>query len=173
MDLDAGGPAIGPQHGVGVQDGDEAVEVAVARGGQEGVDQLALARTVALGLAHRAAYPAPRAGRELAGCGRRAVDDGRDLLERHREHVVEHEGQALGRRQGLQHDQQREAHRVGQQRLVLGVGSVLAVDDRLGHVRAERLLAARAAHPQDIQAYAREHGGQPALEVLTAERRSG
>ena len=40
----------------------------------------------------------------------------------------------------LEHHQQREPDRVGQQRLVLGVGPVGAVDDRLGHARAERLL---------------------------------
>ena len=70
---------------------------------------------------------AARAAGELAGRRRGAVEDPRDLVEGHGEHVVQHEREPLGRAQRLEHDEQREADRVGQQRLVLGVGAVLAV----------------------------------------------
>jgi hypothetical protein len=43
----------------------------------------------------------------LAGRLGRALDDRRDLLERQREHVVQHEGEPLGRSQGLQDDEER------------------------------------------------------------------
>jgi uncharacterized protein YjbJ (UPF0337 family) len=71
----------------------------------------------------------------------RAVDDRRDLVEGHREDVVEHEREALGRAERVEHDEQCDADRVGQQRLVLGVGPVRRVDDGVGHVRRVALLA--------------------------------
>jgi hypothetical protein len=78
---------------------------------------------------------------ELARRVGRAVDDGGDLVERDREHVVEDVGEPLRRRQGLEHDEQREADRVGEQRLVLGVAAVRGLDDRVRQVGLERLLA--------------------------------
>jgi hypothetical protein len=75
----------------------------------------------------------------------RAVEDGADLVEGNREHVVEDVGEPLCRRQRLEHDEQREADGVGEQRLVLGVGAVWAVDDRVGQVCVEWLLASRLA----------------------------
>ena len=59
-----------------------------------------------------------------------------------REHVVQHEGEPLGWCQCLEHDEQREPDRVGKQRLVLGIDAVGGVDDRVGKVRTQRLLAA-------------------------------
>jgi hypothetical protein len=57
---------------------------------------------------------------------------------------VQHEREPLGRT-ALEHDEQRQADRVRQQRLVLGVDPVGAVDDRVRHVDAERLLAPHLA----------------------------
>ena len=67
----------------------------------------------------RAVDAAPRPGRQLPRGRRRPVDDQRDVPERHREQVVEHERQALA--VGLAHDEQRGADRVGRQRLRLRV----------------------------------------------------
>jgi hypothetical protein len=97
---------------------------------------------------------------------RRALDDRCDLLERHREHVVQHEREPLRRAQRLKHDQQREPDRVGQQRFVLGIGPVGRVDDRVRHVHVQRLLAARVARAQHVQCHARHDRGQPRPEVL-------
>ena len=58
---------------------------------------------------------------ELARRLGRAVDDRRDLVEGHGEDVVQDEREPLGRRQRLEHDEQRQADRVRQQRLVLRV----------------------------------------------------
>jgi hypothetical protein len=44
----------------------------------------------------------------LPGRRLRAVDDWGDLLEWHPEHVVQHEREALNRRQRFEHDQQRQ-----------------------------------------------------------------
>ena len=93
-----------------------------------------------------------------------SADDLRDLLERHREHVVQHEGEALRGRQRVEDDEQGEPDRVGEQRLLLGV--VLGVDDdRLGQPRARVLLAPRAAGAEHVEADAPHHRRQPAAEV--------
>jgi hypothetical protein len=75
----------------------------------------------------------------------RAVDDRCDLVEWHTEHVVQNEGESFGGAQRLEDDEQGEPDRVGQQRLVLGVGAVGSVDDRLGQVHGQGLFPLRAA----------------------------
>ena len=72
--------------------------------------------------------------------------------------------------QRLEHDQQRKADRVGEQRLVLGVGAVGGVDDRVGHVHVERLLAPRLARAEHVQRHACDDGRQPAAKVLHLAR---
>jgi hypothetical protein len=52
----------------------------------------------------------------------------------------------------------------------LGVDPVLAAHDRLGHVRAQGLLASRLARAQDVQAHPRDDGCQPSPKVLDAAR---
>ena len=113
--------AVGAQHDLGVEDGDERVEVTVAGGGEEGVDHLALAAEVGVGHGRVALHPAPGPAGQLAGGVRGAADHRGDVVEGHGEHVVEHEGQPLGRRQRVEHDEEGEADRVGQQRLLLGI----------------------------------------------------
>jgi hypothetical protein len=58
---------------------------------------------------------------ELLRRDRRSLHDRRDLAKRHGEHVVQHERDPFGRVQGVQHDQQRPADRIGQNRLVFRV----------------------------------------------------
>jgi hypothetical protein len=70
--------------------------------------------------------------------------------------------------QRLEHHQQREPNRVGQQRLVLGVGAVRAADDRVGHVYVQRRLAARLPRTQHVQGHPCHHCGQPPGKVLDA-----
>jgi len=57
-------------------------------------------------------------------------------VERHGEHVMQHEGMPFRGIQCLQHDEQGRAHRVGQQCLVLRVDPVFAARDGLGQVLA-------------------------------------
>ena len=49
-----------------------------------------------------------------------------------REDVVEDEGEPFRRRERLEHDEQREADRVREQRLLLGVDLSSVLDDRVG-----------------------------------------
>ncbi len=72
------------------------------------------------------------------------------LFERHAEHVVQDERQPLRRAERLEHHQKRQADGVGEQRLVLGVDPVGGVDDRVGNVHVERLLASRLAPAEHV-----------------------
>jgi hypothetical protein len=124
-----------------VQQRDQPVKFTVTCGGMEGVDDLALAGTIRTGCRRARPHAAARAAGQLAGRLRCPLDHRSDLVKRHREHVVQHERKALGGRQRLQDDEQGEADRVGQQRRVLRV-LIVALDDRIGYVPAERLLTA-------------------------------
>jgi hypothetical protein len=79
---------------------------------------------------------------------------------------VEHEREALRRAERLEHDEQRQADGVGEQRLVLGVRPVRAIDDRVRQDDVERLLAMRATRPQHVQRHAGHDGREPRIEVL-------
>jgi hypothetical protein len=78
---------------------------------------------------------------------------------------VQHEREPLGGGERLEHDQQRKTDRVSQQRLVLGVGAIHAVDDRLGYAYAQGLLAPRPARAEHVQRHAGGGGRQPSAEV--------
>ena len=103
--------------------------------------------------------PARPAGARPAGV---ASSDGGDLLEVVAEDVVQHERDALGGREALEHDQQREAEVLGDARALGGAG---LFDDRLGQPRADVGLAPHARGAQRVQRQPRDRGGQPALEV--------
>ena len=115
------GAAVDAEDDFGVQHLEQGLEVAVPRGGEERVDDLALPADIRVGDRDLALHPAPRPAGELARRLRRAVDHGSDLVEGDGEHVMEYEREPFGRIQRLEHDQQREADRVGEQRLVLRV----------------------------------------------------
>ena len=119
----------------------------------------------------RACGAAPRTRRRArlaswrAAAGVRSTIGG-DLLERHAEHVVQDEGEALGGGQRLEHDEQGEPDRVGQLGLVGRVGVLAGADDRLGQRRAHEVLAPRAARAQHVQAHAADDRRQPAAQVV-------
>jgi hypothetical protein len=114
------------------------------------------------------AQPLPGTAGQLLGRGWRAVEHRGDFVERDREDVVQHERQPLGRRQRVQHHQQRNADRVGQQRMLLRV--VVRGDYRVGHVHVEGVFAVGGPGAQHIQADPRHHRGQPASQVLHVSR---
>ena len=161
-----GAAGVAVQHDVGVEHGHQAVEVAGPGGAEEGVDDRPLPGEVGLGRRRRLLHLAPGAAGELAGGGRRLVEDRGDLLERDGEAVVQHEGHPFRRWQGLQHGHQRHADGIGEQRLVLGLHGVGPVDDGVGHVDLQRLVGVGAAAAQDVEADAGDDRGQPRGEVL-------
>ena len=83
---------------------------------------------------------------------------------------MEDERQPFRRGQRLEHDQQRKTDRVGEHRLVLRIAALDGVDDRVGQMDVQRLLAARLACAEHVQRHAGDHGRQPAAEVLDVAR---
>jgi hypothetical protein len=84
---------------------------------------------------------------------------------------MQHERHPLGGRQRLQHHEQRETNRIGQQRLLLD--PLLAADGQLARrkrLHVERLLAPRLAPAQHVQAHPRHHRGQPPRQVFDVSR---
>jgi hypothetical protein len=79
---------------------------------------------------------------------------------------VEDVGEPLCRRQRLQHDEQREADGVGEQRLVLRVDAVCAVDDRVRQVCVEWLLASRRACAEHVERHATDCDDKPGFEIV-------
>jgi hypothetical protein len=128
---------------------------------------LALAGQIGVGHRRGAFDAAPGTTGELASSGGGTADDRRNLVEGQVEHVVQHEGQSLGRSQRVQHHEQCQTDGVGQQRFMFRVDPVLTAGGRLGHV-LERLLAARVTGAQHVQTHPRHHRGQPRGEVLDA-----
>ena len=96
----------------------------------------------------------------------RATDDRGDLVERHGEHVVQHERDAFGGRQRIEHDEQREPDRIAQQGLLLGIHARLGAHDRVRHVGLEGRLAPRPARPQHVEADPPDDRRQPGPQVL-------
>ncbi|MGW3464727.1 hypothetical protein ACWDE9_36440, partial [Streptomyces olivaceoviridis] len=89
---DAGRTTVHTGLGTGLHPGVEhlqqPVEVAVPRGGQEGVHHLPLPGQAGLRRPH-APHPAPGTAGELPGRGRATAEDAADLLEGHPEQVVQ------------------------------------------------------------------------------------
>ena len=111
--------AVGAHHDVRVECLEQRVEVAVAGGGEEGVDDLPLPGQVGVEDRGHALDPPAGAAGQLAGRGGRAPDDGRDVVERDGEHVVQDEREPLGGRQRVQDYQERGTDGVGEQRFPL------------------------------------------------------
>jgi hypothetical protein len=76
---------------------------------------------------------------------------------------VEHERGALGRAQGLQDDEHRPGHGIGEAHRIGRVGAGL---DRFGQPRADVGLAAGAGRAEDVEREARGGGDEPAGEVF-------
>jgi hypothetical protein len=175
---------IESNHDVGIEHPKQRVEVAGARRRQEGGHHLALGTHVRVERRGYALDAAPGATRELPDRGRRLADDPCDLLESNAERVVQHEGEPLGGVQRFQHDEQREADRLGAQHFALGVGAfrdgavahprclprVLPLDHRIRKSNTGRLFAPGAARSQHVERDSCNHRRQPAAQIVDAGR---
>ena len=154
-----------PHHDVGVEHRQQRVEVARAGGGEERVDDLALPRRSASG-----GGSAPRTRRRARLASWRAASGVRSTIG-----AISSNGTAnmscstnasrSGGRQRLEHDEQREPDRVGEQRLLLGVGAVVGATTAPAAGRRP-VLGRGAARAEHVEADAPDHGRQPAAEVL-------
>ncbi len=160
------GAGVLADHGLRVEHGEEAVEITVAGGGEEGVDDSALRDHVGFGRRVAVTDPPPAAAGELPGRLGRTVQDGADLVERHRKHVVQHVRQPLGRGQRLEDDEQGEPDGIGQHGLMLRVGRGVLIVDRVGQPVLQGVLAPGPAGAEHVERDPPDHGDQPGLEVV-------
>jgi hypothetical protein len=139
---------------------DESVEVSGPAGGEERFDDIALTSDIAIVRSRSRALHRPAcSARELPGRGWGPPDQRGDLLERQVEHIVQHEGEALGGTQRFKHHEQREPNRIAEQRILFGVGLALAADHGVGHAKAGRLLGTGLSGLECVQAHARNDRG--------------
>jgi hypothetical protein len=161
------GARIGAQDHPGVEHRDQGIEVAASRGREERVDHLALTGQVGVWVRHSGALdPAPGAAGQLPDRRRGSARQARDVLERQVEHVVQDERQPLGRAQGVEHDQQGQADRVGQQRLELRLQLVVRADQGVGQAHAEGFFPPYVPRAQHVQADPGHDRGEPPAQVL-------
>ena len=126
--------AVGAQHDLRVKELNQRRHVPGPGGGEKRVDHRLLRGNGTLRLVRaRRPDPVPRPARQLPGGFRRAVEHRGDLTEREVEHVVQHERDPFGRGQRVEDHEQREPHRVGEQRLLLGCRPVRRAEHRVGH----------------------------------------
>ena len=148
---------------------EQPAEVALTGGGQERVDHLALRIHVDVWLGVLGPHTPARAAGELARRIGRAVRRPRAISSNGTPNMSWRT--KASRSAGVSVSSTTSSarpDRVGEQRLVLRIGPVLAVDDRLGHVRGERLLASRrrasaacSARPARRPSSARRPGSRP------------
>ena len=113
-------PAIRPRSARSTTSGcnrrDQRGEISVARCGLECLDHSTLQGEVGIRRRCRGTHPAAGATGQLLGRGDRALEDRRDLLERHAEQIMQDEGESFSRPERLEDHQQRKPDRVGDQR---------------------------------------------------------
>ncbi len=151
----------------GSSNASNALKSPLRAGRQERLHDGTLARVIGGGR-RRALHAASCAAGELPCRHRRPPHDRGDLVERHAKDVVQDKGEPLGGVQRLQDDQQGRTDRVGQQRFLLGIGAARAAHNRPRRVRIQWCFTAGVPRLQHIQAHPRDHGRQPASQVLHA-----
>ncbi len=87
-------------------------------------------------------------------------------VERHREHVVQHEREAFGGESVSSTTSNAKPTESASSASCSGSSAVRRIDDRIRDVRSECLLAAGRTGAEHVQRHARDDGGQPRTEVL-------
>jgi hypothetical protein len=112
----------------------------------------------------------PRAAGQLPRRRRRALHDPPDVLEGHPEQIVQDEREPLRRRQLLQHHEQGDPDRVGQDGFLLGILALLPPRHRRHRRVRQLVLPPRLSGAQHVEAHTSDDGGQPAAQVLDLAR---
>jgi hypothetical protein len=149
---------------VGIKDREQGREVAALRCSEKRADHFALPCPVGLRLgACTLDSPAPTA-RELSRRHRRAADDRCNLIERDIEHVMQHECDPLRRRQGLEHNQHRNADGIRDQ---LSALQIVGRGESL-HFGIDRDFTPRLPSAEHVDADARNDCREPAGKIVNA-----
>ena len=164
------GRGIGDEHDVRVEQRHKSVEVTTAGRGEEGVDDRSLTDGIGVGSRTLTLHLVAGTAGELLGRVRGSADDGADLVERHCEHVVQHERQPLRGAERVEDHQQGGADRVGQQCFMLGIAPGRGALEVLRQALAGRFLASGGAGPQHVERHPGDDRRQPPIEVLDGAR---
>jgi hypothetical protein len=153
---------------VGIEHGDESVEVCRSQGSDEFVDDFPLLREFGTGSRRRALHAAARPTGELTCSFGSAADDLCYLVERRAEEIVKDEGEPLGGIEAIENDEQREADGIGQHGFLFGVDLFRNNRRRwrIGSSSGEGFLAARIARAKHVEADPRDNRGQPTTEIF-------
>ena len=151
-----------------IQDGDQRFEVAALDGREKCVDHAALLPQDRVRCRRPDLDTPTGATRELACGGDRAIHDRRDLLEGHPKHIVQHERESFRRLQFLENDEERQTDRVGEHTIRFGSFGPASerADDRIRHMNFKRILPARGARAQHVEAHPRNDRPQPSPQVF-------
>jgi hypothetical protein len=115
--------AVKPDHYIRIEDRDKTFEIAASQSGKERFDELALFWERGVRRPVRYLHSATRPASQLPRRRCEVSSNGSDFVEGHREHVVQHKRDALGRSQPVEHNEQCEADRIGQQNFLLGIAA--------------------------------------------------
>ena len=160
---------VDSQDNVGVEDGDQCVEVTTAGCQKECVDHRALTGEVGV-WDFGPSDPAPCPLAELPGGSRGSTNHWGDLLKWQREHVMENKGQTLGGSQGIEYDEQSQPDRVGKQRLALWSEFSNWADDGIRKMRVEGLLTSKIAFSEHVETDAGYDRCQPSTKIFDVVR---
>jgi hypothetical protein len=151
-------PAVSPQHHIGIEQVEKAIEVPAARSGQEGLHDLLLASPGGGLSLFAPLHPTSRSARQLSRCGGGAVQNRSDVVEGHGKEVMEHECHALSWTQRVENLYKRRSKEIG-----LDYGG-------LGRRRRygggfDGLFAPGSARAKYPETDPRHHGGEPSSQV--------
>jgi hypothetical protein len=118
----------------------------------------------------RALDAATAAARELPRRRRSSAHDRCDLVERHGEDIVQHEGDPFGGREGVEDNEQCEPDGIAQQGFLLGIDPLLRTQDGIREVGLEGRFAARLARSQHVEADPPDDRRQPGPQVVDIAR---
>ncbi|HYM34511.1 MAG TPA: hypothetical protein VET48_03890 [Steroidobacteraceae bacterium] len=154
------------QHNVGVKDGEQRGEVTTARCSEKRRNDFALSRPVCFRLSRRDLNSSAPTTRELSSSRRRAANYRCNLIERDIKHVMQHECDSLGRRQGLEHNQHRSTNGVGDQPLVL---QIVRCGESF-NFGVDRDFASRLSFAEYVEADAGNNCCQPGGKIVNVTR---
>jgi hypothetical protein len=151
-----------PDH-VGRQHRQQSVDIAGPRCCEERLDHRPLADQIPFRDNGFAAHPPSRPAGQFLSRHRRTLDDRGDLVERHREQIVQHERDPLGGTQPVQQNKEGKSDGIGELGLTLRVAG--ACGDPVEFGRIDEVLGAVLARPQHVEADPTDDHGQPAGQI--------
>jgi hypothetical protein len=155
------------EHNGGIKNRDEAVEITGAGGGEERIDHFPLSCPICTGRGYLCTFHTTSCSAgQLPRCGRRSLHNWSNLFEPQLKHVMKDKGQALGRRQGFEDDEESQPNRIREYDLVLWREFAGTGEDGIGDMNSELFLASILACPQHVEGNPSHDRRQPSAKVV-------